>query len=232
MQILIIEDDKDLTANLCDYLEAKGHAATTAGDGVTGLHLAIVNDYDVIIMDINMPGMDGLTACKKLRDEAGKHTPVLMLTAKDTLNDKLAGFASGADDYLVKPFALQELLARLLVLNKRQHSDTNISTELQVGDLSFNTKTLEAHREGKTIQLTPTSIKILELLMRSSPSVVSRQEIEKTLWKESPPGSDALRVHMHTLRNLVDRPFKQPLIQTIHGIGFKLTVPAKAEDAI
>ncbi len=232
MQILIIEDDKDLTANLCDYLEAKGHTVATAGDGVTGLHLAIINNYDVIIMDINMPGMDGLTACKKLRDEAGKQTPVLMLTAKDTLNDKLAGFESGADDYLVKPFALQELLARLIVLDKRQHSPTNISAELQVGDLSFNTKTLEAHREGKTINLTPTSIKILELLMRNSPSVVSRQEIETVLWHGSPPSSDALRVHMHTLRNLVDRPFKQPLIQTVHGIGFKLVSIAKVEDAI
>ncbi len=232
MQILIIEDDKDLTDNLYDYLEAKGHTATTAGDGVTGLHLAIINDYDVIIMDINMPGMDGLTACKKLRDEASKQTPVLMLTAKDTLNDKLAGFESGADDYLVKPFALQELLARLIVLDKRQYSPTSSSPELQVGDLSFNTKTLEAHREGKTISLTPTSIKILELLMRNSPSVVSRQEIEAVLWQNSPPSSDALRVHMHTLRNLVDRPFKQQLIHTVHGIGFKLVSTSKAEDAI
>jgi len=232
MQILIIEDDKDLAANLDDYLEAKGHNPTTAGDGITGLHLAIVNDYDVIIMDINMPGMNGLTACKKLRDEAGKNTPVLMLTAKDTLDDKLAGFESGADDYLVKPFALQELLARLTVLNKRHSGDANTGTELQVGDLSFNTKTLEANREGKIINLAPTSIKILELLMRNSPSVVSRQEIEAVLWQGSPPNSDALRVHMHTLRTLVDRPFKQPLIQTIHGIGFKMTAPTKAEDAI
>jgi len=232
MQILIIEDDKDLAANLYDYLETKGHTATTAGDGVTGLHLAIVNDYDVIIMDINMPGMDGLTACSKLRNEAEKDTPVLMLTAKDTLNDKLAGFDSGADDYLVKPFALQELLARLTALNKRHSGGTNQSTKLQVGDLGFNTKTLEANREGKTINLTPTSIKILELLMRNYPSVVSRQEIEKVLWKGTPPGSDALRVHMHTLRNLVDRPFEQQLIHTVHGIGFKLVATTKSEDAI
>lgn len=233
MQILIIEDDKDLAANLFDYLEAKGHTATTAGDGVTGLHLAIVNDYDVIIMDINMPGMDGLTACKKLRSEANKQTPVLMLTAKDTLNDKLAGFESGADDYLVKPFALQELLARLTVLNKRPQTEAaSLSTELQVGDLGFNTKTLEATREGKTITLTPTSIKILELLMRNSPSVVSRKEIEEKLWHGSPPGSDALRVHMHTLRNLIDRPFDEPLIHTVHGIGFKLVAAAKPEHEI
>ena len=179
-----------------------------------------------------MPGLESRTARRKIRDEAVKHTPVFIVIAKDTLNATLAGFDSCADDYLGKPFALQELLARLTALNKRHSGDTNNSTELQVGDLGFNTKTLEANREGNIINLTPTSIKILELLMRNSPSVVSRQEIEKVLWQGTPPGSDALRVHMHTLRNLVDRPFEQQLIHTVHGIGFKLVATTKSEDAI
>lgn len=226
MRILIIEDDSDLAANLYDYLETKGHYAEHAGDGVTGLHLAITKNYDVIIMDINLPGIDGLTACRKLRQEAGNQTPVLLLTAKDTLNDKLAGFDSGSDDYLVKPFALQELMARLTALSKRPHNET-IDPQLHVADLTFNTKTLEVKRADTQITLTPTGLKILELLMRNSPNVVSRQQVEETLWHNSPPDSDALRVHMHSLRNLVDRPFGHPLIQTVHGIGFKMTPPAE-----
>ena len=190
------------------------------------INLAITKDYDVVIMDISMPGMDGLTACRKLRQEAFKQTPVLMLTARDTLNDKLAGFDSGSDDYLVKPFALQELMARLNALSKR-HRGTATESILKVADLSFNTKTLEVTRANRHIALTPTGMKILELLMRNSPNVVGRQQIEEALWHKSPPDSDALRVHMHSLRNLIDRPFKQPLIQTVHGIGFKLIPPAE-----
>ncbi len=220
LDILIIEDDSDLSANLYDYLEAKGHRADAAGDGVTGLHLAVSNDYDVIVMDINMPGMDGLTVCRKLRQEAGKQTPVLMLTARDTLNDKLAGFEHGADDYLIKPFALQELLARLLALSKRGH--VKESTVLQVSDLSFNSKTFEVKRGEQVLSLTPTGLKILELLLRNSPNVVTRQQIENALWAGTPPDSDSIRAHMHTLRSVVDKPFNSALIQTVHGIGFKL----------
>lgn len=222
MQILIIEDDSDLAANLYDYLEAKGHVPDSAGDGVTGLHLAITNDYDVIVMDINMPGMDGLTACRKLREEAGKQTPVLMLTARDTLDDKLAGFDSGADDYLVKPFALQELLARLTALSKRGKTENNLDV-IQVEDLSYNPRTLEVTRSGQKLTLTPTGLKILELLIRNAPNVVSRQQILKTVWPDALPDSDALRAHIHTLRTAVDKPFDKPLIHTVHGIGFKLT---------
>ncbi len=221
MNVLIIEDDSDLAANLYDYLEAKGHVPDSAGDGVTGLHLAITNNYDVIVMDINMPGMDGLTACRKLREEAGKQTPVLMLTARDTLDDKLSGFNSGADDYLVKPFALQELLARLTALSKRGRTDNNLEI-IQVADLSFNPRTLEVTRAGQKLTLPPTGLKILELLMRQSPNVVNRQQVLTTVWPDTLPDSDALRAHMHTLRAVVDKPFDQPLIHTIHGIGFKL----------
>ncbi|TPW14967.1 MAG: winged helix family two component transcriptional regulator [Halothiobacillaceae bacterium] len=221
LRVLIIEDDADLAANLYDYLEAKGHIPDTAGDGVTGLHFAITHAYDVIIMDITMPGMDGLTACHKLREEADIHTPILMLTARDTLKDKLAGFERGADDYLVKPFALQELLARLLALSRRRHEMDN--KEWRVGDLIFNSKTLVVVRDNKTITLTPTGLKILEVLLRNSPNVVTRQQIETAIWGDNPPDSDALRAHMHTLRAAIDRPFPQQLIQTLHGIGFKIS---------
>jgi len=221
IRVLIIEDDSDLAANLYDYFEAKGHQPDSAGDGITGLHLAITNEYDVIVMDIMMPGMDGLTTCKKLREEANNATPVLMLTARDTLDDKLAGFENGADDYLVKPFALKELLARVTALSRRQVKDANKQL-IEVADLNFNPNTLEVHRQGKLITLTPTALKILELLIRRSPNVVKRQDIEKEVWHDSPPDSDALRAHIHSLRAAVDKPFEKPLLHTIHGIGFRL----------
>ena len=220
MRILIVEDNSDLAANIYDFLEAKGHTLDAAADGITGLHLAVVNDYDAIVLDLTLHGMDGLTLCRKLREEASKTTPVIMLTARDTLNDKLVGFEAGADDYLVKPFALQELEVRLLALQRRGAGSQ--SRKLQVGDLSFDLDTLSVKRQDKVISLTPTGLKILELLMRKSPHVVSRREIEHTLWGDEPPDSDSIRSHMHTLRVAIDHPFEKPLIHTVHGIGFRL----------
>ena len=220
MRILIIEDNSDLAANIYDFLEAKGHVLDAAADGVTGLHLAIVNEYDAIVLDIMLPGMDGLTVCKKLREEAEKQTPVLMLTARDTLNDKLTGFGMGADDYLVKPFELQELEVRLLALQRRAAGAT--TKILRVSDLSFDLDTLTVKRQDKSITLTPTGLKILELLMRKSPHVVNRREIETLLWGDEPPDSDAIRSHIHTLRVAIDHPFEKALIHTVHGIGFRL----------
>src|SRR5690554_4074146 len=120
MRVLVIEDNRDIAANIGDYLEEQGNEVDYAGDGVTGLHLAVSHDFDLIVLDLNLPGMDGLEVCRRLREEAQKSTPVLMLTARDTLDQKLAGFDSGADDYLVKPFALQELGARISALARRQ----------------------------------------------------------------------------------------------------------------
>ena len=119
MRILVVEDNRDIAANLGDYLEERGHTVDYAADGVTGLHLAVVNNFDAIVLDLNLPGMDGLEVCRKLRNEGRKQTPVLMLTARDSLDSKLSGFDSGADDYLVKPFALQEVEARLAVHARR-----------------------------------------------------------------------------------------------------------------
>lgn len=220
MRILIIEDNSDLAANIYDFLEARGHTLDAAADGVTGLHLAVVNDYDAIVLDIMLPGINGFDVCKKLRQEANKQTPILMLTARDTLNDKLAGFAIGADDYLIKPFELQELEVRLIALQRRSAGPS--TRKLTVGDLNFDMDTLSVKRQDRSITLTPTGLKILELLMRKSPHVVSRREIEHMLWGDEPPDSDAIRSHMHTLRVAIDHPFDKPLIHTVHGIGFRL----------
>ncbi len=224
MRVLIIEDNADLAANIYDYLEAKGYTVDAAADGVTGLHLAVAHDFDVIVLDLMLPGIDGLTVCRRLREDAGKSTPILMLTAKDTLEDKLTGFRSGADDYLVKPFALPELEARLAALSRRNLA-AKPSQVLKVADLALDAKTLHVKRANQAIVLTPTGFTILELLMRRSPEVVSRRDIEHAVWGENPPDSDALRSHMHTLRAAVDHPFEKPLIHTVHGVGFRLADP-------
>ena len=220
MHILIVEDNPDIAANLGDYLEDRGHLVDFAGDGVTGLHLAVVNEFDASVLDLQLPGMDGLEVCRKLRGEAGKDTPVLMLTARDRLEDKLAGFEKGADDYLGKPFALQEVEARLDVLARRgRHRSSRM---LQVGDLKFNQDTLTVHRAGHEIELNPIGLKLLRCLMEASPNVVTRSELEKQVWGEEMPDSDSLRVHIHSLRAQLDKPFGSKMIQTRHGIGYRL----------
>ncbi len=223
MNILLIEDNHDLACNVMEYLETEGHIMDAAADGITGMHLALVNNYDVIVLDLTLPGMDGLDLCRKLRTEAGKTTPVLMLTARDTLEDKLAGFDSGADDYLVKPFALKELHARLLSLSRRNGlSATTPGNRLQVADLEMDLGTLQVSRAGHGISLTPKGRQLLELLMRESPRVVQRNRLEQTVWGDIPPDSDALKAHMYSLRNAIDKPFGKQLLHTVRGAGYRL----------
>jgi DNA-binding response OmpR family regulator len=223
MRVLIIEDNPDIAANLGDYLEDHGHTVDFAGDGITGLHLAVVNEFDAIVLDLALPGMDGLDVCRKLRSEAGKDTPVLMLTARDRLEDKLAGFETGADDYLVKPFELQEVEARLKVLAGRRRRRNR--RELKVGDLKYNLDTLNISHGGEEIYLNPIGLKLLHCLMDASPNVVSRSELEMEVWGEEMPDSDSLRVHIHSLRSAIDKPFGSNMIQTRHGIGYRLVEP-------
>lgn len=223
LRILVVEDDPDIAANIGDFLSDRGNVVDFAADGVTGLHLAVVNEFDAIVLDLMLPGMDGIDLCRKLREEARKNTPVLMLTARDTLEQKLEGFDIGADDYMVKPFALQELDARLRVLARRGKSVRD--RVLSVADLEFNLDTLEVRRAGKLVNLNPTGLKLLQRLMESSPWVVPREELELRVWGEELPDSDSLRVHIHSLRNAIDKPFDKPLIQTRHGIGYRLVDP-------
>ena len=223
MKFLIIEDNADIAANIGDYLEDCGHIVDFAYDGVTGLHLAVVNDFDAIVLDLMLPGMDGIDVCKRLREDAKKDTPVLMLTARDRLEHKLQGFETGADDYMVKPFELQELEARLQVLIKR--SKGKQARILQVADLAYNLDTLTVERAGQQLSLNPTGLKLLHRLMEASPSVVSREELELRVWGEHLPDSDSLRVHIHSLRQAVDKPFETALIQTRHGIGYRIIDP-------
>jgi DNA-binding response OmpR family regulator len=224
LSLLVVEDNPDLAANIADYLEAKGHLVDVAMDGVTGLHLAVSQPHDVVILDLMLPGMDGLSVCRRLRHDAQSPVPVLMLTARATLDDKIAGFGEGADDYLTKPFELRELELRIAALARRTRSGETLR-RLQVADLNFDLDTLAVRRAGRPLSLPVMPMKVLELLMKRSPQVVWRRDIEQALWGDSPPDSDALRVHMHTLRAAVDPPDLPPLLHTLRGVGYQLKAP-------
>jgi DNA-binding response OmpR family regulator len=223
MRILVIEDNRDIAANLFDFLEAKGHTVDLAEDGLTGLHLVTVNSYDALVLDIMLPGMDGFTLCRKLRHEARLPTPVLMLTARDSLDDKIAGLESGADDYVVKPFALREVEARLRTLARRAQGGLG-PVVLKLGDLTFDTGTYRITRNQRTLELPPIPQKLLETLLRASPQAVQRAELEQAVWGDNPPDSDALRAHMHILRAALDNPGEAPLLHTLRGIGYRLAM--------
>lgn len=227
MRILIVEDNPDIAANLFDFLEAKEHVPDLAADGLTGLHLATTNTYDAIVLDIMLPGMDGFELCRKLRREARLTTPVLMLTARDALDDKIAGLESGADDYVVKPFAMREVETRLRALTRRAQRAFG-ETVLRVADLTFDTGTYLVRRGERPVELPPIPLKLLETLMRHSPRAVSRAELEQAVWGDSPPDSDALRAHMHLLRAALDAPDEVPLIHTLRGIGYRLAAGDEA----
>jgi DNA-binding response OmpR family regulator len=221
LSILIIEDNAQLAANLYDYLEGCGHTLDAAPDGLSGLHLASSRDYDAIVLDWNLPRLDGLTVLRRLRGDA-KKIPVIMLTARDQLADKIDGFESGLDDYLVKPVALPEIEVRLRSLVVRRRQSAAPDNVLTVGDLQFHVGTMEVYRGGTKIVLTRTGRRLLELLMRESPHVVTRARLERATWGDNVPGTDLLRSHMHVLRRAIERDPKKTLLHTVPGSGYRL----------
>ncbi len=228
MRLLVIEDNHNLVANLFDYFEARGHVLDAAPDGVTGLHLATTQAYDAIILDWMMPRMDGPEVLRRLREEHASEVPVIMLTARDELPDKIAGFRAGADDYLTKPFALPELEVRLEALLVRAQGRGR-SKALQVADLRLDLATLEATRAGRPLHLYPACRKLLEVLMQASPAAVTRERLEHALWGDEPPDGDMLRSHIYELRRSVDGPFAEKLIHTLPRVGYRLAQVDAAE---
>ncbi len=233
MRVLVVEDNRNLVANLFEYFDARGYTLDAAPDGPTGLHLAITTEFDAIVLDWMLPRMDGREVLSRLR-EAGRDTPVLMLTARDELPDKIAGFRAGADDYLTKPFHLPELEVRLEALVARSRGRGRSKT-LQVGDLRLDTSTLEVTRAGRSLHLYPACRKLLEVLMQASPAAVTRERLEHALWGDDPPDGDMLRSHIYELRRSVDGPFSAKLIQTLPRVGYRIaqagTAPAGGPDA-
>ncbi|MCP4433432.1 MAG: response regulator transcription factor [Gammaproteobacteria bacterium] len=221
MKILIVEDSQDLAINIGDFLLASHHVVDFAEDGMTGIHLALNCDYDVIVLDINLPRLNGLELCRKFRANTEQNIPILMLSARDTLENKLEGYSAGCDDYLVKPFSLAELEAKLVALH-RLHYCSRDEDILRVADLEYRCGTRALSRGGRKLLLKPTTLRVLVELMRSSHRVVGRAELERKIWDECPPNTDALRAHIYAIRSSIDRDMENKLLHTIHGIGYRL----------
>ncbi|SJN54377.1 response regulator transcription factor [Vibrio ruber] len=218
LKVLLVEDDLDLATAIIDYMALEDIEADYAADGQIGYNLITSHTYDVIVLDLNLPKIEGLMVCERVRSQ-GIQVPILMLTAKDTLDDKLRGFSKGADDYLVKPFEMEELIARVNVLSKRKSGQIS---KLVVEDLELDLAGKEVRRAGELLKLSPIATKILEVLMRESPSTVSREKLIQTVWGSEQPDSNSLKVHIFNLRKQVNKEGFRPLIHTIPSFGFAI----------
>lgn len=222
LKILVVEDQLNIASNIADFMEEKGHVLDFATQGEQGLSLALSNYYDLIILDINLPLMGGLEVCQEIRAKADRVIPILMLTARDSIDDKVNGFSVGADDYLTKPFSLQELEVRCLAISRRHLLQTK--DVLTLGPLQIDRKRKVVKRQGQTLELHAMGYKILTVVAEAFPQVVSRSELSAKLWGDEPTESDALRSHIYLLRSHLDKPFDKPLLKTVHGIGFTLDI--------
>ena len=221
LRVLVIEDHADIAAMIGDYLAAHDCRVDFAADGEAGLRLAAREPFDVIVLDRALPRLDGAEVCRQLRTRYHSAVPVLMLTAMDATLDKVRGLQAGADDYVIKPFNLAELEARLHALHRRA-SGRVAERVLHVADLEYDPETLEARRGGRALALQPSGRKLLEHLMRADGRIVPREELEFLLWGERAPDSDVLRAHMHKLREAVDGGCGKKLLHTLRGVGFRL----------
>lgn len=222
LDILLVEDDRDLAATVVQYLELEGIRCDHADNGVMAVQLAQRNAYDAMLLDLNLPRLDGIDVCEQLRAE-GNDVPILMLTARDQLKDKLDGFRAGTDDFLVKPFELQELVVRVVALTRRRSGQVKV---LQYADLRMDLNAHEVTRGEALLKLSPIGWKLLEHLLRASPTAVSRQKLEQAVWGDDIPDSNALKVHMHHLRRAINDA-GSPLVQTVPGYGFAIKEAAQ-----
>ncbi len=221
-RLLIVEDDRDLARNLIEYLEIQGYVTHYAADGHAALNLLAGNKYDLVLLDLLLPGVDGMSVCSHIRNQLHSKVPIVMLTAKDGIDTKISAFDIGADDYVIKPASLREINARVHALIRRAGLTAVDNEILRIGDLHLNTGTLQIERAGVPIILSPIPIRILTLLMRRSPNVVHSLAIHRELWGEERGDTHAIVVHMHTLRNTIDKPFERQLIHTVRGFGYRI----------
>ncbi len=224
MRVLVIEDDSDTAAYVAKGLKEVGHVADCASNGREGLHLASTETYDVLVVDRMLPEIDGLSIIKSLRN-SGRHTPALVLSALGEVDDRVQGLQAGGDDYLVKPFAFSELLARLEALVRR--SDIEVpATKLKVGDLEMDLLARQVRREGRVIELQPREFRLLEFLMRHSGQVVTRTMLLEKVWDyHFDPQTNVIDVHVSRLRSKIDKGFSDPLLHTVRGAGYVLRAP-------
>lgn len=222
MKILLIEDNRDLALNITEYFENKSYTIDYAADGRTGLNLILGETYDVVVLDIMLPGMNGFRLCEQIREHYSIEVPVIMLTARDREQDKLKGFSVGADDYLIKPFSLPELEARLHALVRRASHSVLGHKNLVVADLVYNLATMSFKRGDVNLSLKPVPRKILVLLMQKANQVVTRQEIQQEIWHDDPPDSEVLGSHIYAIRSEINRSSSINLLHTIRGAGYIL----------
>jgi DNA-binding response OmpR family regulator len=221
MHILVVEDERRLANLIRRALEEESHVVDVSHDGAEALDTAQATDYDMLILDLMLPHLDGIEICKRLR-AAGNDVRILMLTARDAVDDRVLGLESGADDYLVKPFSFSELLARVKALARRQ-VQPQAEQELAVGDLVLDLARHEARRGDKTIELTAKEFQLLEFLMRNAGHVLTRTQILDHVWGYNFDSfSNVVDIYVHYLRNKVDRGFTEPLIRTVRGVGYSL----------
>lgn len=218
MKILLVEDDLDLAENIIDYMELHGNSVDYAISGEAAIEFLQENRYDTVVLDINLPGIDGFEVCKLIREKFHMSLPVIMLTARSMLSDKLEGFQSGTDDYLPKPFELVELKMRLDAMYKR--ANKCMAMQFCVDDLCVDPDNGTVVRDGKMINLPPICFTILLTLLKKYPGIVTKEELEYSIWKDEPPLTGALKVHLHTLRQLIDKPFEKQLLHSLRGRGY------------
>lgn len=226
MKLLLIEDTTEVAQVIYDYFEGSNVELDHAANGTLGLQLALTGDFDCIILDVMLPGIDGITLCDLVRAK-GVTTPIIMLTARDTNQDMLTGLRTGADDYIVKPFDLELLEARIEAVLRRSKSGF-ADGQLVCGSLILNNKTYEVTREGKPISLNNSCFSILKCLMENYPNMVTRQTMEEELWPDDPPDDDVLRKHVYQLRTKLDKPFGFDMLKTVPKKGYKLVVADEA----
>lgn len=221
MHILVIEDERRLASLVRRALQEEGHKVEVSNDGAEGLDMAEATGYDLLVLDLMLPHLDGVEICRRLRS-TGSDVRILMLTARDAVEDRVAGLEAGADDYLVKPFSFTELIARVRALARRQ-IQPQVEIELTSGDLVLDLQRHEARREGRIIELTTKEFQLLEYLMRNAGYVMTRTQILDQVWGYNLDSfSNVVDIYVHYLRNKIDRDFSEPLIRTVRGVGYSL----------
>ena len=216
--ILVVDDEQPIIDILVCNLKKEGYRTIEANDGVTAVNMALEQRPDLILLDIMLPKLDGLSVCKRIKNTY--NVPILMLTARDSIDDRVNGLGVGADDYLIKPFSLRELNARVQALIRRAYGDNTM--KLKVGDLVFDLSTTQVCRGGKPIKLNPTGLTILKELMLRSPAIVSRNRLEAQVWGGGAPDSDSLRANIYLLRQAIDKAYDKKLIHTHPGLGWSI----------
>lgn len=223
MRILLVEDDAEAAAYAAKGLREAGHVVDHALDGETGVDMAAAGDYDAYVIDRMLPKMDGLTLLSRRRDN-GDETPALFLSALGEVDDRVSGLKAGGDDYLVKPYAFQELLARVEALGRRRAAPTNVTTRYQVGDLEIDVLTRTVRRASKKIDLQPREFRLLEYLMRHAGQIVTRTMLLENVWEyHFDPQTNVIDVHISRLRSKIDKDFDKPLLKTVRGAGYTLS---------